>query len=82
MIKKSLAELANIAKKNIETLNESIFEKIIFSAFIRSIKSSDYKFGSQIYNGKGYLDFIIYFGERVDIYELKFKKKGTFDNVN
>ena len=62
-------------------MNENIFEKIIFSTYIRSKNSSKYIISSQAYSGTGYLDIIIYFGDRADLYELKFELEGTIYNL-
>lgn len=82
VIREAIAELANIAKKGLDTLNESTFEKILFTAFTYSKGASQYKIATQASSGEGFLDVVIYFSDRADIYELKFDSKGTVYNVD
>ena len=82
VIREAIAKLANIAKKGLDTLNESTFEKILFTAFTYSKGASQYKIATQASSGEGFLDLVIYFSDRADIYELKFDPKDTVYNVD
>jgi hypothetical protein len=81
IIADNIAKLVNIAKEGLDTLNESTFVKILFAAFIRSKNASQYKIVTQASSGGGYLDVIVYFNNRADLYELKFELKVTNRNV-
>ena len=71
-IKDKFNMLANIAKLGLDAFNESTFEKLLFSAFIQTKNASKYKIATQAHSGFGYLDLIIFFPDRADLYELKF----------
>ena len=71
-IKDKFNLLANIAKLELDAFNESTFEKLIFSAFIQTKNASKYKIETQAHSELGYLDMIIFFPDRADLYELKF----------
>ena len=76
---KNIEKLINLAKKGLEELNERTFGSIIFAAFINSKNSINYKIG--LSSGNGYLDIIMYFHDRADIYELKFILRSTIYNA-
>ena len=45
---------------------------MLFEAFTLSKDASNYKIATQAYSGNGYLDVVIYFNDRADLYEFKF----------
>ena len=77
----NIEKLINLAKKGLEDLNERTFGSIIFAAFLNSKNSMNYKIGLQSSSGNGYLDIIMYFHDRADIYELKFILRSTIYNA-
>ena len=80
-IAKHIENLINISKNRLENLNEKTFGSILLGVFLVLKNNKNYTIGMNSSSGTGYLDLIIYFEDRADIYELKFILRSTISNA-